>query len=33
MLENRLGPEKAEKIAKIQRFLKKNVEEGESEEW
>ena len=32
-LRNRLRGEKAEKLAKIQRFLKKNVEEGESEEW
>ena len=32
-LKNRLGAEKAWKLAKIQRFLKKNVEEDESGEW
>ena len=32
-LRNILGAEKAGKLAKIQHFLKKNVEEGESEEW
>ena len=31
-LRNRLGAEKARKIAKIHHFLKKIVEEGESEE-
>ena len=32
-LRNRLEAEKARKIAKIHHFLKKIVEEGESEEW
>ena len=32
-LRNRLGAEKAWILAKIQRLLKKNVEEGESKEW
>ena len=29
----KLGAEKARKLVKIQRFLKKNVGDGESEEW
>ena len=32
-LRNRIGAEKAGKLAKIQRFLKKNVEKDDSEEW
>ena len=32
-LRNRLRVEKTGKLAKIQRFLKKNVEEIESEDW
>ena len=31
-LRNKLEAKKARKLAKIKRFLKKNVEEGESEE-
>ena len=32
-LRNRLGAEKAGKLVKIQRFLKKNIKESENEEW
>ena len=32
-LRNKLGAEKTRKLVKIQYFLKKNVGDGESEEW